>query len=794
MRLDKLVVHGVLAFKHVEVDFAALPAGIVAIVGANGSGKTSLMDCAMASLYRRFASRPGSLYDYAHGRDSYIEAVWTVGGSAIKTRINLDVVARRSEAVAALDGAALTDGKSSTFDAFIGQTFPSFDLILATAYAAQSGNGSFRSRDQQARKDLFVELIGADKYDAIAAVARDRAGRLAEADVRCRADVAALESLPHFANHDEHRKLLNGLRFARKQEAEALAQANLAIAEISRHDQKIEARRLALTKAEKELASAASEADALRSRVKLAESEHEHATDAEASGRRLHNEAFARIDDDRHVKEDHNDTLRTAEGQRHNGAVRQLDESLTSAAEMIERRDEIDRAVVEVVRIDTKIAKDEAETAELREHIDALRATLVEARQLKRQVGIIDTVPCGAVGKYAECAFLTDAVAAKKELGGKVDVTNIELALTDNRAKLSASLAASIEMRTQKEDVHGPVASLLPMLEDAERRVAEGKGKSQALARSRAGRMHDLDVSLDAVVCEHRQQLAAEERAWNFDRTGHEQRVAETQAELKSARLERDGCLPHLNVDTLTAQRQFASDDYQDALRDAGGAKSTLKEWDETAKKTHAIVSELDADITARVKTTENIGHAARALGGVVKDRSSCSQIANIFGRSGLPLLEIDAAGPAVSDLINRMLSASFGGRFTVNLVTQKPKRSGEGMRDVFDLSVFDGADERAIADLSGGEQVVVDEAVKAALALYSSQRSGTSGPTTCWRDETTGALDGQNLDRYIAMLRTLRDLGGFERVVFVTHSQDAANSADAILRVADGAVTVSPC
>ena len=794
MRLDRLVVHGVLAFKHVDVDFAALPPGLVAIVGANGSGKTSLMDCAMASLYRKFASRPGSLYDYAHGRDSYIEAVWTVGGSAITTRINLDVVARRSEAVAALDGAALTDGKSSTFDAFIGQTFPSFDLILATAYAAQSGNGSFRSRDQQARKDLFVELIGADQYDAIAKVARDHDDRLRDELSQRGMEHTTLTQWPHFTDPEEANELFGRIQTANEHGAEARRHLDLVVAEVNRHSTVREEKRVALTQAEKALASASSESSALENRVRMATSRHDNAVEALTSGRRLHGEAVVRIADEKAVKEDHLETLRTALQQRLTGAGQQLDESLESAARMIERRDEIDRAVVEVVRIDALLAEHEKVSETTRKEEAALRAMLVDVRTLDHKVTLLADVPCGGLDPYDKCKFLIDANDALKKREGKQDVSAIELTLVECAKSLHALAESSVKLRTDKAYTHGPVASLLPMLEDAEKRVAEGKGKRQALIRAHAGRMHDIDVSVKALAFEMKQRLAAAEGSWNIDRPVYEQRVTETKAELVSARRERDDRLPHLDVDTLSAQRQFAADDYDDAMRDEARAQSARADWTESARIQEQEARDLEGEMERRTELTEKIKAIDVAIRALSVQQSSCLQISTIFGRNGLPLLEIDAAGPAVSDLVNRMLAASFGGRFTVNLVTQKPKRSGEGMRDVFDLSVFDGADERAIADLSGGEQVVVDEAVKAALALYSSQRSGTSGPTTCWRDETTGALDGQNLDRYIAMLRTLRDLGGFERVVFVTHSQDAANSADAILRVADGAVTVSTC
>src|SRR5690348_17438264 len=50
----------------------------------------------------------------------------------------------------------------------------------------------------------------------------------------------------------------------------------------------------------------------------------------------------------------------------------------------------------------------------------------------------------------------------------------------------------------------------------------------------------------------------------------------------------------------------------------------------------------------------------------------------------------------------------------------------------------------------------------------------------TCWRDETTGALDPENATRYLAMLRKVQELGGFAHVLFISHNPDAAAQADA--------------
>jgi exonuclease SbcC len=167
--------------------------------------------------------------------------------------------------------------------------------------------------------------------------------------------------------------------------------------------------------------------------------------------------------------------------------------------------------------------------------------------------------------------------------------------------------------------------------------------------------------------------------------------------------------------------------------------------------------------------------------------------LAKALGRDGLPVLEIDAAGPTVSAYCNDLLASCFGPRFTVELVTQAAKADGKGTKEVFELRVLDnerGGDARDLNDLSGGEQILVDEALKNALALFINARQA-GAIETIWRDETTGPLDPDNAVRYIEMLRRVQSIGQFHHVLFVSHNPAAAALADTQVRLADGVLTV---
>lgn len=63
---------------------------------------------------------------------------------------------------------------------------------------------------------------------------------------------------------------------------------------------------------------------------------------------------------------------------------------------------------------------------------------------------------------------------------------------------------------------------------------------------------------------------------------------------------------------------------------------------------------------------------------------------------------------------------------------------------------------------------------------------------TLLWLDEAAGALDPDNAMAYVSMLRRAHELGAFRQVIFVSHSQEVWEAADARLFVADGRVTTT--
>lgn len=200
-----------------------------------------------------------------------------------------------------------------------------------------------------------------------------------------------------------------------------------------------------------------------------------------------------------------------------------------------------------------------------------------------------------------------------------------------------------------------------------------------------------------------------------------------------------------------------------------------------------------EAELTAALGRMDEVADAIESEKAAATDGEALALLVRGFGPSGIQALEIDASGPKVSELSNELVQACYGDRFSLEIRTQRELKSRDGVGEDFAIHVIDSerGREGSLGSLSGGEQVVVDEALRTALALFAvGSRAGVE-VSTLWRDELPAALYGENIAKYLAMLHRARSLGGFHQILFVG-GEDVLASADAVIHVgADGSVVV---
>jgi exonuclease SbcC len=241
----------------------------------------------------------------------------------------------------------------------------------------------------------------------------------------------------------------------------------------------------------------------------------------------------------------------------------------------------------------------------------------------------------------------------------------------------------------------------------------------------------------------------------------------------------------------------------QDSINEATKAEDSLKHaqkaqyleeaaLDSARSSMNMVVSELaraEAEIELAKEASSKIEFLSVVLEKYDFNRRCYALLSKAFGKTGIQSLEIDAAGPAVSDIANDLLLSCFGPRFSIRFLTQVLKDDKSGYKDAFDIYVTDssgGGREGSIDDLSGGERVIVCEAVSLAICLFNTSL-GRSGWVSLWRDEASSAIDDSRAPLYIRMLRRAREQGHFKRLFFIAHQSRVTEQADAQVKIDGG-------
>jgi DNA repair exonuclease SbcCD ATPase subunit len=435
----------------------------------------------------------------------------------------------------------------------------------------------------------------------------------------------------------------------------------------------------------------------------------------------------------------------------------------TAAERTLERATEIRDAVArDHVLANEMAAVDEQIERARRAHQVAVRAaqeaqalrgrietTLRVAQQrhgnLERQAGLLTTVPCRGAGDYAGCAFLKDARAAVDMLPVVTkEVTDAETALTGTPAPAlgddgTAPVLASKRRRTEERERLAPVVALAPGLEAARARLDELAAAAQQLEQdlaSKGGRRRELAAQLEGLAGVDAAILVAQQ--------------------------------------AVNAADQHVRQAQQDT------------QW--MSRETGQIEAQLTAVLAAEVEYADILQRLAPQL----DDLADWTLLTKAFSASGIPALLIDQALPEIGALATELLRECFGEEvFTIALTTQRESADGAKLLETLDVVVRRGAETIDAVLLSGGEAVLVSEALSLALALYTATRSGRRIQTLL-RDEVSAPLDVDRAPAYVRMLRRAATLGSFRHVLFVSHQPTCLELADARLEVRDGRVRVA--
>lgn len=802
-----------LGLDEVTLDLQALPADaqLVALAGANGKGKSTLMD--NLHPYTVMPSRAGadglgafSYYDHLCASEAEKELVWEHGGRRYRTHMVFRMSGKRkaeaylfeqpiersaerasdqvSESdvswtpVRIVDG-TVSDGKMDTYERCVEAVLGSAQTFFTSVFSAQGKRQISALRNGEV-KSLLADLLNLDDIRQTGQRASETARLLKAGLVALRQERAAVAD--ELARADTALTALGDVptRIARTQQAKAAAAQHLnqAQASVAQLNAQLEAQAVQQQRREAlatdrvqavqiETAAAQAQQDAAdREALRLAQIATRGAQRAQQSNQRLR-------------------ALETRQGQlatllsratRIAWACRRIGMAEHVAASWQERRS---HGLQQVERLkdlqrQQQIHKERITSIER----EAGQATL-RVKDLARRLALTAEVPCAGTDLQGRCKLLSDAHEAqtlKPSAEATVERLAAERRKVQNLLEQSAiaiqALADAPEQLDYTEQRLSRATARVRELHDLAQQASalrEAQNNLKALEAEREQIARD-DAAAEAADAAEREQarLAREviETAGRERRERHATQLARIDTDLAALPVPFDRrklAEAQLQVEAATQQLHFSEAAHAQALAD-GRARDIERAQ---AARLALSLSGLDE----RVSRCE-------------RESSVWTLLAKALSHDGVIALCIDDAGPALATLANDLLLSCYGPRFTVGICTLVETAKGEA-REGFDIVVHDAdsGQSKSVTLMSGGERVWVNECLTRAVALYLAQESGRRY-ATLFSDEADGPLDPERKRMFMTMKREVLRLGGYEREFFISQTPELTALADAVIDI----------
>ena len=776
-----------------DLEAVAGDATLVAIAGANGRGKSTLMD--NLHPYLVMPSRAGadglgafSYYDHVYLPQSEKVLVWRHAGARFKSHLVFRLNGRRrTEAFlfiedqgawrpVKLDDGTVVDGKVDTYEHAVECILGPADTFFTSVFSAQ-GKRPLSAFKTAEIKSLLADLLGLEQIRRQGERAAET-GRLLKAGltvVRAEQDQAA-HALARLSNQLEAAgdpsAAVEAAQSARSMAAAELVNAQATVARLE--------------------SSAAGAEGTERRRLEL-QAARQNAKDHIDAAARNRQEEGARLDQREAMlgqrvvarQRQHRERVHQLEVRRADlartialaGVVRRAGNRLGLAVRIMEQRrarladaqaavDKADLLKEEVRRCSQEVTGIEREAGQL-----ALRQL-----DLNRRHGLALSVPCAGSDLVGRCQLLGDAREAQAvlpsvdaQLGSLCDRKREVLARRTEAAAALDRMAGAAESRNSAE----------LSLERAQERLS-----ALRLTAARQREVEQASAGLAAVEEELRGlgDLVDETENERMERAGIEdvrQRLkTDTETSLSDANTRLESA--NRALDAMPAPFD------KNALASACAALRCAEETLQAAERRHQDViraqeqfTVLGSQLRAAQRAREDCDTRARRIEEAL---SQWSLLAKCLSNDGVIALDIDDAGPTLAALANDLLLACYGPRFTLQVSTQKATAKGE-LREDFDIIVHDGlrSESKSLKLVSGGERVWINECLTRAIALYLAGNSGRRFGAL-FSDEADGPLDREHKLMFMAMKRAVLRLGGYAREFFVSQTPELTAMADVVI------------
>ncbi|MDR1278807.1 MAG: hypothetical protein LBK02_08650, partial [Treponema sp.] len=725
--------------EEIAVNFDDYDAGLVALCGANGKGKTTLIE--NCHPYPQLLTRKGKLQDHFYLRDSFREVVYrTPDGIERRFLVQIDGQNKSgackyfafSRPTHNMDWEPLAgvDGNLKPYEELVVSTFGPLELYLRTAFTTQRPNRAAPDLTEATageKKGLFVELAGIEYLQRIAEAAMERFkaedGRAHDAELQAGMLEQAVAEKPDL--EQDIRRRWDELTIDVKKLDEITAKGKDAKADIERLE----------VATEKERARANREGT-IREDIEERE--------GEIISHQLLLKEFEKLIKNRAAFEEqvqgweHYAAVMSAESEKKQQI---LEKNLQKQREFSQKQQEHQQKVRETEQEKQKALDDKRELEkQVQSDESDIRVREREAQEFDK------TCPtCGQELPAEKIEELTEkrnrALSFIKSRHENIEGFKKAIAVLDKNIFEITDMLAALAFDEPRPKTDEPFDDTA--LREAQ--TAQGEiditGVRQSLVKAAAAqaRIEQLTAAIAAnskILDERKAELAALEAAAD----------------------------PAVIVEIEEARKKHA-----DLMADYTGVREIIARH---RAEVEARQEELEKIITKEAE----LGALRETLAAAMAERAEWDLIARGFGRDGIQALELDALAPGIAETANRILSSAYGERFRIEIRTTRMGGAGKKTRQIEDFLIYviDAADGEAVLldDKSGGESVWIKRAIYDAFAVIRKRNTGFAF-LTCFQDEADGALDSAAKTAYCRMLEAAHAESALRHTVIITHSEE---------------------
>lgn len=707
MRPTFLEVDGLLSYKSPqEIDFSTID--FAAIVGENGAGKSSLLDCMMFAL---FGSVYGNNMDWilTTGVEEGFAALefdfdghsWRV--SRTRTR-NKKTVAQLSRLSEDETWEVIADGSVRAVDLEIERLLRVDEAAFrSTVMLAQNEASAFSSATPAERKEILGKIVGLDRYRRLSETARSQASSVKSEANTTR---ALIEQLDRSLEHEEVLEVELG---------EVIAELENTEAQKNRYEKL--AQEADLGRAEKEQAIE-NLSNAINMRKESLESQA-------AASERAYQEALSAYE-------------------KAEKAISSLKSDIIS----------LSRGIENIPILEKRVANASKKVSNLGEGIDALISTGQKEADSSK---VLASEYATLLAQYKAASERLDALAGDHSgndgecwvCGTHLDPdkqTALVKEAQDKKDSLTDLCDFKKEQLNKQESL---VDSLRSQLRAKRQEKQEAEATLQTLSASLASLNEQRNKIASKEALLEELKLAAADANENLDEKESSRISVDDDPQLQTAikKLE--------EAEAALAELPGGASLRAHAATAATRARSLISQKAVLGSKLESIASKKleKADLVATLIKQE-------------QEEKKFNLLREAFGRNGIPALIYAGVVEELNEHINDILGYLSDGQLSVELTTTKETKKGT-LSETLEVMIVAADGTRPYVSFSGGEKFRIDIAIRLGLSRLLANRHGAKLEFLAI-DEGWGALDPQGIAAMISELNKLRS--EFSLILTVTH------------------------